>query len=225
MTGGKTAVISEEFNRLAAEYETNRLSSWYKAHGEEILELCNSLKHKKVLDVGCGTAFLLRKLCKSYPEIKAIGMDLSSEMMLVAERKAKAENIENIQFIHADWETLDNKGFSELKTEGIDLIICANAFHYFEEPRLATQKFYDLLENGGKLIILDRDKSNSPLTFLWGFLHKYLIKDEVRFYTQSDLIDFLKQAGFGSVTIAQSIRRYFWKGKLFTSIALLNCQK
>lgn len=221
----KATVISKEFNALAREYESNRLAPWYKAHGEEILNICKTLTVTNVLDVGCGTAYLLREFCKLKPEIKALGMDLSPQMIAIAEKRAKAENINNLQFINADWETLDEEKINDLKAAEIDLIICANAFHYFADPQEATRKFYRLLDDSGSLIILERDKSNSPLTFLWGLLHRHLIKDQVKFYTQSDLVHCFKEAGFKSVSISRSIRRYFWKGKLFTSIALLNCQK
>lgn len=221
----KAAIISKEFNSLAGEYESNRLAPWYKAHGEEILEICKNLTIKNVLDVGCGTAYLLRELCKTKPDINAFGMDLSAEMISAAEKKAAAENINNLQFINADWEALNDKKFIDLKETGIDLIICANVFHYFTAPQIATHKFYELLDSGGRLIILERDKSSSPLTFLWGLLHRHLIKDQVEFYTKTELIHFFKKAGFRTVSISQSIRRYFWKGKLFTSIAVLNCQK
>ena len=221
----KAVTIAKEFDALAEQYESNRLAPWYKAHACEILKICENLSIRNVLDVGCATAYLLRKLCTMLEGIEAIGMDLSAEMISTARKKTKAENIDHLQFVHADWESLDDETWSSLKESELDLVICANTLHYFDNPQKVIQKFYDLLGDGGRLIVLERDKSSSPLTLLWGFLHRYVIKDQVEFYTQSELIEFFKAAGFRSVTVTQSIRRYFWKGKMFTSLALLNCEK
>ncbi|MFC1665953.1 class I SAM-dependent methyltransferase [Pseudomonadota bacterium] len=221
----KAVIIGREFDALAGQYESNRLAPWYKAHADEVLKICAKLPINNVLDVGCGTAYLLRQLCTMQGKIKAVGMDLSAEMISNARSKAEAEKFRNLKFIHADWEALDDEEWRKLKEVGFNLIVCANTLHYFEDPHVATQKFYELLVDGGRLIILERDKSSSPLTFLWGFLHRYLIKDQVEFYTQSELIQIFKEVGFRSVAVTRSIRRYFWKGKMFTSIALLNCEK
>ena len=221
----KAAIVVKEFDALAGEYESNRIAPWYKAHCEEILNVCKTLAVKNVVDVGCGTAYLLRKLCKMKPEIKALGIDLSSQMIAIAERKARAEQIKNLQFMNVDWETWDAETSIDLKGTGIDLIICANTFHYFADPQKAAEKFYNLLNEGGTLIILDRDKATSPLTFLWDLFHRYLIKDHVQFYSRDELVIFFGDAGFKSILVSASIRRYLWKGKLFTSIALLSWQK
>ena len=144
---------------------------------------------------------------------------------VIATKKAKAEKINNLQLINEDWEGLDDEKIIDLKASGIDLIICANAFHYFSDPQKAAQKFYRLLRKGGRLILLERDKSNSLLTFLWGLLHRHLVKDHVEFYTQSKLVNFFAEAGFNSVSISRCIRRSFWKGKLFTSVVILSWKK
>ena len=221
----KATAISKKFDTLAGEYESNRLAPWYIAHSDEILGICRKLNVKNVLDVGCGTGYLLRELCKIKPGIKARGIDLSSQMIAIAGEKASAENINNLRFINDDWVALDESNIIDLEASGFDLVICANTFHYFSDPKQSARKFCHLLNGGGILILLERDKSNSPLTFLWGLLHRYLIKDHVEFYTQSKLVNVLEEAGFNSVSISRNIRRYFWKGKLFTNISLFICRK
>ncbi len=84
---------------------------------------------------------------------------------------------------------------------------------------------FSLLQEGGTLLLLERDKSRSSLTWLWGVLHRYLIKDHVEFYSADELARLCERAGFSQVKTVKTIKKYLWKGKLYTSIALLECNK
>jgi ubiquinone/menaquinone biosynthesis C-methylase UbiE len=215
-------VVETEFNALAVEYENNRLSGWYKAHAEEMLNFCLDLDEGDILDVGCATGQFLRSYIKDKPRIRAIGIDISSTMIEVAKSKAMEAKLNNLEFIHADWEKLDP---DSLKGYEFKAIFCANAFHYFKEPQTATDRLFKQLAENGTLYVLERNKARSLLTFIWGFLHAVLIKDQVVFYKTTELVGFLEKAGFKQVNILSSIKKYFWKNKLFTSIVLLEGKK
>ena len=70
-------VVEKEFDALAAEYENNRLSSWYQAHADEMLEHCLDINEGDILDIGCGTGHFLREYQKDKPGHKAVGVDIS----------------------------------------------------------------------------------------------------------------------------------------------------
>ena len=215
-------VVEKEFNALATEYEENRLADWYQAHAAEIQKQCPSLEAGDILDVGCGTGHFLRAYVRENPGVRAVGIDLSSTMIDVAKQKAQAAGLKQLEFIHADWETLDPERF---KAYNFKIIICANVFHYFIQPQTATLKLYNQLGGEGELYLLERNKARSVLTFIWGVLHTVLIKDQVVFYKTSELIDIFQKAGFREARAISTIKRYLWKNKLFTSIALLRCKK
>lgn len=215
-------VVEKEFDALAAEYESNRLAGWYQAHADEILRHCVDLESGDILDVGCGSGYFLRTYMKDRPGVRALGLDISSAMVEVAQQKAQADGLTDIEFMHADWESL---GPDALQDYTFKVIICANAFHYFVEPQKATDKLFKQLANEGTLYVLERNKARSLLTFIWGILHAVLIKDQVVFYTSAQLIQIFKRAGFGPVSVLRSIKKYFWKNKLFTSLVLLECKK
>jgi len=214
-------VVEKEFNTLASEYEENRLADWYQAHAQEILKHCSMLEAGDVLDVGCGTGHFLRAYVRDNPGVRAVGLDISSEMISVAKNKARAAGLDKIKFIHADWETVEP---DLLKAYDFKIIFCANAFHYFKQPETATLKFHEQLGKDGTLYLLERNKSRSLLTFVWGVLHKVLIKDQVIFYKTSELLEICEKVGFSKLKVLRSIKRYFWKNKLFTSIVLLQCK-
>ena len=215
-------VVETEFNNLAAEYENNRLSGWYKAHAEEIIEHCPDFEEGDILDVGCGTGYFLRAYLKDRPRIRAVGIDTSSAMIEVAKRNARLEGLSRIEFIHADWEKLNPDIF---KPYAFKAIFCANAFHYFTDPKNATDRLFKQLAENGTLYVLERNKARSLLTFVWGFLHKVLIKDQVVFYKTFELVGFLEEACLKQVKVLSSIKKYFWKNKLFTSMVLLEGKK
>ena len=215
-------VVEKEFDVLAAEYESNRLASWYQAHADEMLEHCLSIDEGDILDIGCGTGHFLREYLKDKPKLRAVGIDISSSMIDEASRKANEAGVDNVKFIHADWETMS---LDSLSGYNFRVIFCANAFHYFTEPQAASDKLYKLLEDKGMLYVLERNKARSLLTFFWGFLHSTFIKDQVVFYKNSELVNFFENAGFKNVRIVRSIKKYFWKNKLFTSIVLIEGKK
>jgi ubiquinone/menaquinone biosynthesis C-methylase UbiE len=215
-------VVEQEFDALAAEYENNRLASWYQAHADEMLQHCITIEEGDILDIGCGTGHFLREYLKGKPGLKAVGVDVSSSMIVEASRKAQEAGLENLKFIHADWESMS---LAPLSGYNFNIIFCANAFHYFTDPQAASDKLYKLLSDGGMLYVLERNKARSLLTLFWGFLHSTFIKDQVVFYKNSELINFFEKSGFTGVRIIRSIKKYFWKNKIFTSIVLLEGKK
>lgn len=215
-------VIEKEFDALAPVYETNRLSRWYQAHTNEILKHCSSYEEGDILDVGCGTGHFLRRYLKSNPGMRGVGLDVSTAMIREAREKAELEQVGNVEFIRGDFERIS---LQTLSSYDFKIIVCANAFHYFANPQQAAEKLHQLLRAGGTLFVLERNKASSPLTVLWAFLHRNCIKDRVQFYAQNELLHFFEHAGFTDASVVQSIRRYLWKGKLFTSIVLVRCHK
>jgi SAM-dependent methyltransferase len=216
------SVVEREFNALADEYETNRLAPWYKAHADEILAHCPSLAHGNILDVGCGSGYLLRSFLRHNPGAGGIGIDIAPGMIERARRLASDEDISGVRFIRADWETFDT---AELGSDPVRIAVCANAFHYFSSPARAAGKLMEALADDGVLFVLERDKSGSTLTRAWGWLHRHCIKDNVEFYDRRGLMSYFSNAGFGTVTVVRTINRLFWKNKLYTSIVLIKCLK
>lgn len=214
-------VIERQFNALAPEYETNRLAPWYRAHAELILEHLPSLEQGDVLDVGCATGYLLRAFLRRHPGARGVGVDIAPAMIEEAQRRARAEGIGNARFVTADWETLDTAALEE---RPIKAAVCANAFHYFCRPARAAEKLRQVLDEDGIVYVLERDKSRSALTFLWGWLHRHCIKDNVAFYTRDELVAVFTRAGFKDVAVVKSINRLLWKNKLYTSITLIRCR-
>lgn len=214
--------VAEKFDRVAFEYESNRLSEWYKGHAEIIMKALHDSLSGCFIDIGCGTGWLLRQIVKSRKHIKAVGIDISGNMVAVARKAAARENLTNLEFIQGNWEDID---LSILSGKKISTVFCVSAFHYFIDPGIAAKRMYQSLNNGGHFFLMERDKADSRLTVLWDILHKYVIKDNVQFYHFRELTKFYQNAGFCNILAQTEIRKLFWKKKLYTKMVLLSGQK
>ena len=203
-------ITADEFDALASEYESNRLATWYKAHADFIFESLSLKPGNTVLDVGCGTGYLLRRIGRAYPEVSGIGIDLSPKMIEAARKKAAEENLTNLMFVHADWERPTEKVQMLLKAHPVSHAICANAFHYFADTQKALASMESALVPGGELVLFERAKEGSWLTDIWGLVHRFLIKDNVRFYDTPSVLQMLKRVGFLDAKVNLRIQKYFW---------------
>ena len=93
-----------EFDAKAAVYESNRLAPWYQAQGDRVLEQLSLEPAEVVLDVGCGTGYLLRQIARSCPGVTGIGVDIAPKMVEVARARAAQQGLSHLTFVAADWE-------------------------------------------------------------------------------------------------------------------------
>lgn len=133
------------------------------------------LKHGRVLDLACGTGTFSLMLAKRGYDV--VGVDLSEDMLTMAEEKARKDRVE-IEFILQDMREL--QGFQEL--EGIT-IFC-DGLNYLRQEKDVKQTFFLLaqaLKTGGVLLfdvhspykidhIFDHQlygENNEPLSYMW----------------------------------------------------------
>jgi ubiquinone/menaquinone biosynthesis C-methylase UbiE len=104
----------------------------------------------KILDIACGTGEFERLLLDKNPTQKITGIDISANMLSVA--REKYQTYPNIEFQKASVHSLpfDNNCF--------DVVVSANAFHYFDEPQVALAEMKRVLKPNGKIVILDWNK-------------------------------------------------------------------
>jgi ubiquinone/menaquinone biosynthesis C-methylase UbiE len=174
-----------------------------------------------VLDIGCGTGYLLRQIADSYPGVTGIGIDIAPGMVEEARAKAAAAGSRNLTFVQSDWEHPTREVKALLARQPIAWAICSSAFHYFKRPASATRAIYEVLQPGGTLLILERCGERSALTVVWHYLHQYVLRDGVRFYSSAEIVRLVAAAGFGDVDVLSRLQKMLWRRKLYTSLALV----
>ncbi len=142
--------IKEFFDKLAPTWDIDMIKN------EDVIKIIldNALvfSGKDILDVACGTGVLIEDYLKRDIN-KITAVDLSSEMIKVAESKYKSDKV---KFICDD--ILD---FND--DEKYDCIVVYNAFPHFIDGEALIKHLSTLLKEGGTLSIahgMSRDKIN-----------------------------------------------------------------
>ncbi|MGI9038237.1 MAG: class I SAM-dependent methyltransferase [Gemmatimonadota bacterium] len=214
------SVVRRHFDSVALEYETNRLGGWYTAHGRFIADALAGRRFRTVVDIGCGTGWLLRELHRRGMLERGIGLDLSPNMVDEAVRLARLEGVDDLEFHVCEWPDDIPASLAADLSDAVDLVVCASSLHYFVDIERALLRCRDLLAAGGTIAILERAPERSWPTRAWGRLHALILQDGVTFIDTGDLQEGLRRAGFQDIAVAGVLRRYFWKGKIITSMAL-----
>ncbi len=99
-----------------------------------------------VLDIGCGSGLLTNVLRKHFK--KAIGIDVSSEMIQVAKNTCK-----NCEFICSDANKLN------FPDAYFDMVVSQHTFHHLDREK-ASNEVKRVLKKGGVCVIVDPSREN-----------------------------------------------------------------
>ena len=140
-----------DFNELAKEWDNDRRIKRAKIISNEIKNNLLEERNKKVLEFGCGTGLISLNLKDYFKEITLI--DNSKEMINVANNKIDLLKIDNIKGICCDLINYDI-------FEKYDIIYSSMALHHVVEIDKLIKRFNDLLNEEGKICIVDLNKDD-----------------------------------------------------------------
>ena len=181
----------KEFTQAAKIYDSGHAGIYEMCKDDypPILAELEKESFHDVLDCGCGTGPMLQLLHEKYPDKHYVGLDLTPEMIHVAQ----AKELSNTEFIVGDSENLP---FDE---DSFDAIICSNSFHHYPNPQNFFDSAYRVLRKGGRLIL--RDYTSSHLgVWLMNHLEMPLANlvghGDVKICKQEEFITMAEKAGF-----------------------------
>lgn len=144
-----------------------------------------------VLDLCTGTATNAVNIAKEKQNSKIIGVDLSAEMLKVAESKIKKENLENIEVCQMDATKL------RFEPEQFDKILLSLILHELDEE-LAGKIINEakrVLKADGEIIITEWEPSKEPLKkLLFAPIH-FLEPKSYRKFIKEDLYSYFEKFG------------------------------
>ena len=79
-----------------------RYDATTRVHSELLVDLAAIEPSEQVLDLGCGCGASTRDAARAAGDGAAVGIDLSSQMLDVARRRAVEEGLDNVSFVHGD---------------------------------------------------------------------------------------------------------------------------
>jgi SAM-dependent methyltransferase len=138
------------FNAWAGDYDHSQLQpTLYVPVHQTTLRLAHGLvpSPQWILDVGCGTARLLRQARQHYPQAELVGLDPAWQMLATASAHAPAEL--PIRCVHAAAEHLP------FTHDTFDLVLATLSVRHWSDPDAGIAQIARVLTPGGVLVIAD----------------------------------------------------------------------
>jgi trans-aconitate 2-methyltransferase len=123
----------------------HRVSAPQFTWGQAVLDRLPLRGDELVLDLGCGTARLTALLLDRLPEGRAIGIDLSANMLATARREQPADTRGRLSFVHADVSVLPVAGHA-------DAIFSTATFHWVHDHARLFRSLFRALKPGGRVV-------------------------------------------------------------------------
>ena len=173
------------FDKKTKDWDDNRRIQRSKVIAEKIIDYVNLQETFSGLEFGCGTGLISLNLYDKLGKITCI--DTSSGMIKQLEDKVAEHNLDKITVTQ-----LNINDDHDLKSE-YDIIYSSMSLHHVTSLEETLQNFYDLLQDGGQLCIVDLDKED-------GSFHS----QESNFlghngFEQKELSQLLEQVGFNNI--------------------------
>ena len=142
----------KEFTQAAKVYDSGHAGIYEMCKDDypPILAELEKEPFHDVLDCGCGTGPMIELLHEKYPDKHYVGLDLTPEMIHVAQEK----HLSNTEFLVGDSEHLP---FDE---GSFDTVICSNSFHHYPNPQDFFTSAYRVLKREGLLVLRYYTASN-----------------------------------------------------------------
>ena len=197
--------VVAEYAKAARHYD-EKWAFYVEATTRETLRRLPLNAASRVLDVGCGTGELLRRVRANVPDAVLAGLDPVPEMLDVAREKLSGRD--DLRVGYADrlpW----NAGT-------FDVVVSCNMFHYISDPLRALREMARVLRPTGALVLTDWCDDY----FACRICNLYLRLTNRAFYQtyrQAECLELLKVAGYE----VQSFERYkiSWLWGLMTAVA------
>jgi arsenite methyltransferase len=182
-----TNLLREEFNRWAEAGRGEGMEQDHLPITLPVLEKMGLAATDNVLDVGCGSGWLSRRLAKRVMEGRVVGMDVSDEMIRVARRTSL--DFENILYATGE--------VAEIPWEAnfFNHAISVESAYYWPEPAAGVREIFRVLRPGGAAWILINYYWDNPHCHQWG----PLLAVPTHLLSAEEWMEFFRATGFGEV--------------------------
>ena len=139
----------QAFNDRAASYEAGRIGQLHRDFADRAVRIALAVAPApaRVLDVGSGTGYALRRLAQALPAAQELtGVDAAPDMVRVAR---EAGDDQRVRFVEGTAEDLP------LPDGSVDLVISTTSFDHWADQRAGLAECARVLAPGGHLVLSD----------------------------------------------------------------------
>ncbi|MCM1284928.1 MAG: class I SAM-dependent methyltransferase [Acetobacter sp.] len=188
-------------SKIYDETNTAYYSKYPKISCRDVAEKLNNIEYNTMLDIGCGTGYLIDILQKQRAA-DYYGLDLSPEMLKVA--KSKLSDSVALTEGYSDKLPYNDNTF--------DVVTCIQSFHHYPKPEKAMAEAYRVLKPGGLYILSDTGMGRCP-KFMYAIYNKLIVKHfntgDYAAYSNNDIQNRMCAAGF-KIQDAQDITKFIY---------------
>lgn len=149
--------VDESLENLLDQYDPPGRDVWQKP--ERVINKMGDLSNKVVADLGAGSGFFSRRLAQHAKKVIALELDerfilFMDSVKLIELKPEYQDRLETRLVTPAD---------SKLKPGEADIILVVNTFIYFRDRVNYLKHLWDVLPDGGQIIIVDFKKKRIPI--------------------------------------------------------------
>ena len=131
--------------------ESDDRKNWQNS--QQIIDLIDLKSHYVVIDLGCGSGYFSIPLSRRVNSV--FGIDFQKEMLNYLKQKIEKNKIENIELL------LSKADKVPLIKNCSNIILTVNTLHEFEDRNKVILEIYRLIDNNGRLVIIDFKKEKT----------------------------------------------------------------
>ena len=181
-------LLRREFNEWAKAGRGESMETGHKPMGAQAINQMNISPDARVLDLGCGSGWATRLMAKKASNGRVIGIDISDEMVRVAEEASAS--FTNIEFHVGSVERLPfgNDEFTHA--------FSMESLYYYEDMLAALREIHRVLDHRGLFVtVVDLYQENAAS-------HQWIemLNVPVHLLSISDYRSLFQQAGFVNVS-------------------------
>ncbi|MEK6794973.1 MAG: class I SAM-dependent methyltransferase [Spirochaetota bacterium] len=143
--------VKEKYDSTAQQYIQLEESHYQMTcHSAAASKYLKSHAVDVVIDVGCGSGAVIRRLAAEYPNVKFVGIDISPELVKIGKVKYCSKNIE---FVVADF-SIDHQKIIDkykLKSKHVLFLVLGPMEHYHSDDKFtqAVANTWGMIKDGG----------------------------------------------------------------------------
>ena len=156
----------------------------YQPVHDAVVRVLSRHEPRTLLDVGCGTGLLTRRIRRALPGASVVGCDFSHGMLRQAEEHGHGH-----AWAHGDATSLP------FRDGCFDTIVSTEAFHWFPDQPAAVAECFRVLAPGGRLVVALVNPPVEPMSSAM-YLGSRLVGQPFYWPTRRRMRELVEAAGF-----------------------------